>query len=126
MAAVAPEFRAEFISINPCYGLFRPRLRQQKFVTSSDVKNLAEGTRVRTAGYVIRPHRPPTRSGRVVVFLTLEDEFGLLDVTIFENIYQLYGEKLFQHPLLIIEGVVARRGGNEVSIAAHKIEPLTR
>lgn len=105
---------------------FRPRLRQQKFVTSSDVKNLAEGTRVRTAGYVIRPHRPPTRSGRVVVFLTLEDEFGLLDVTIFENIYQLYGEKLFQHPLLIIEGVVARRGGNEVSITAHKIEPLTR
>ena len=54
-----------------------------------------ERGQVQVAGLVICPHRPPTRSGRTVVFLTLEDEFGLADVTIFENIHKRYGEVLF-------------------------------
>ena len=105
---------------------FRPRLAQRKFASSRDVKKQAEGAKVKTAGYVIRPHRPPTRSGKIVVFLTLEDEFGLLDVTVFENVYQRYGENLYQHPLLIVEGTVSSRGGKEVSLVAERIMPLTR
>lgn len=103
---------------------FRPRLAQRKFASSRDVKKQAEGAKVKTAGYVIRPHRPPTRSGKIVVFLTLEDEFGLLDVTVFENVYQRYGENLYQHPLLIVEGTVSSRGGKEVSLVAERIMPL--
>lgn len=56
------------------------------------------------AGLPIRPHRPPTRSGRRVVFLSLEDETGLLDVTVFEDVYHRYGHILFSgqlKPLLI-------------------------
>ncbi len=105
---------------------FRLRLQKQRFVTSRDIAGLAEGAKIKIAGLVIRPHRPPTRSGKIVVFLTLEDEFGLIDVTVFENIYHRYGEKLFKNPLLSIEGTVARRGGNEAGIVANRIQPLTQ
>ena len=109
-----------------CDGLFPAAPAKQRFVTSRDIAGLAEGAKIKIAGLVIRPHRPPTRSGKIVVFLTLEDEFGLIDVTVFENIYHRYGEKLFKNPLLSIEGTVARRGGNEAGIVANRIQPLTQ
>jgi len=105
---------------------FRLRLQKQRFITSREVGSLALGTKIKIAGLVIRPHRPPTRSGKIVVFLTLEDEYGLIDVTVFENVYRRCGGKMFQHPLLSVEGVVASRGGNEVSIVANRVQPLVR
>ncbi|HHY15537.1 MAG TPA: DNA polymerase III subunit alpha, partial [Firmicutes bacterium] len=51
---------------------FRPELPQRVLTTAEAAKQIA-GTEVQVAGLVIRPHRPPTRSGRTVVFLTLED-----------------------------------------------------
>lgn len=104
---------------------YRCHLQSQGFITSRDVVNLSAGTKVKIAGLVIRPHRPPTKGGQVVVFLTLEDEYDLIDVTIFENIYHLYGEKLFHNPLLCIEGKLTSRGGNDLSIIANKVYPLS-
>lgn len=105
---------------------YRPALNQRGFITSKDLHKFKPGKKVKLAGLVIRPHRPPTRSGKIVVFLTLEDEYGLLDVTVFENIYQRYGQKLFQNPLLMIEGEISSRTNKELSITAHRIQPLTR
>ncbi len=103
---------------------FRSKL-PKTVLTSREVTAQKEG-RVQTAGLVIRPHRPPTRSGKTVVFLTLEDEFGLIDVTIFENVYKRYAEVLFNCPLLKITGEISQRDENEItSIVAHRIMPLT-
>lgn len=101
---------------------FRKELRKLGFLTSSQVKGLKNNQPVKVAGLVIRPHRPPTRSGRTVVFLTLEDETGLVDVTIFERIYQLYGRVIFSKPILLIEGITDKRG--TTSIIARKISQL--
>ncbi len=77
------------------------------------------GTRVRVAGLAIRPHRPPTRSGRTVAFLSLEDEHGLIDVTVFEYLYRGKGHLLFgtAPPLLLIEGKVRWQGAKPCIIA---------
>lgn len=102
---------------------FRPKLPKH-VLTSKDVLSLNEGF-VQIAGLVIRPHRPPTRSGRIVVFLTLEDEFGLIDVTIFENIYEKYGNTIFNNSLLLIEGEISKRNSEHLpSIIATKIQKL--
>ena len=37
------------------------------------------------------PPESPTNSGRPVWFLLVEDEFGLLEATIFKNVYERYG-----------------------------------
>ena len=74
---------------------------------------------------MVRPHRPPTRSGKTVVFLSLEDEMGLTDVTVFESIYQKYGSLIYGSPSLLISGTVSRRGDG-VSVIARSIQRLGR
>ena len=104
---------------------FRPQL-PTNVLTSKQVLKMKKGT-VTVAGLVIRPHRPPTRSGKTVVFLTLEDEFGLIDVTIFENVYKKYGSMIYHHPLLLITGEISERDPNQItSINGTKIEPSFR
>ncbi|MGQ9699323.1 MAG: OB-fold nucleic acid binding domain-containing protein, partial [Armatimonadota bacterium] len=102
---------------------YRDALVQVGAVTSADLLSIPSGRRVRVGGVVIRPHRPPTRSGRVVVFLSLEDETGLADITVFEDVYQRYGNLIYSRPALIVEGVVDRRGSHP-SVTAEKVWEL--
>jgi error-prone DNA polymerase len=97
----------------------RPRLEEVGFVSSARLRRLPAGRAVKVGGLVIRPHRPPTRSGRTVVYLCLEDEEGLVDVTVFERTYQKYGRLIFSDPCppLAVEGRVERRDGATAVIA---------
>jgi error-prone DNA polymerase len=102
---------------------YRPQL-PKTVLNSREVAALSEGT-VQMAGLVIRPHRPPTRSGRIIVFLTLEDEYGLIDVTVFEDVYKKYAKVLYGSPLLLVTGEISRRDGAEFStITASRIQAL--
>jgi len=103
----------------------REELHRQGYLTAAQVKESARGALVKAAGVVVCPHRPPTKSGRVVVFLGLEDETGLVDATIFEDVYQRYGHLIFTSPRppLAVLGRVERRG-NHVSITVSRIKAL--
>lgn len=102
---------------------FRPKL-PKTVLTSKEVARLQEGL-VQMAGLVIRPHRPPTRSGKTVVFLTLEDEHGLVDVTIFEDVYRQYAKVIYNEPLLLVTGNISRRDTTErATITASQIQAL--
>lgn len=83
-----------------------------------------QAQRVLTAGLVIRPHRPPTKSGKTVVFLTLEDEYGLVDVTIFENVYRKCAKSLFNHSVLLVSGKLDWRDDAALSLLAENVQPL--
>ncbi|HWP95848.1 MAG TPA: DNA polymerase III subunit alpha [Syntrophomonadaceae bacterium] len=103
----------------------RPQLRQQNIYSSQDIQNLPHNSSAVVCGLLLRPHRPPTRSGKITVFLSLEDEFGLTDVTVFENIYMRYGQLIFgpQQGPLLVKGRLQRRGQG-VSITAQHISVL--
>lgn len=103
----------------------RERLSGEGYLTAAQVRQQPKGALVKVAGVPIRPHRPPTRSGRVVVFLSLEDETGLVDLTIFEDVYQRYGHLIFTDPRppLAALGRVDRRGGH-VSVTVSRIKAL--
>ncbi|NLY11738.1 MAG: DNA polymerase III subunit alpha [Firmicutes bacterium] len=105
---------------------YRPYLEKQNVYTSKELQKATpmEGKRVTVAGLVIRPHRPPTRSGKTVVFLSLEDEYGLLDVTIFENVYRRFSKEIFNFPLLKVTGKLALQG-KLATIIADYIQPLS-
>jgi error-prone DNA polymerase len=90
--------------------VWRPMLQSLGFVTAETVP-AAEGERIRMAGCLIRPHRPPTRSGRLIVFFSLLDETGLADAALGETGYQRFGHWLFSPNagrLLAVEGRVRR------------------
>jgi error-prone DNA polymerase len=57
------------------------------------------------------------------VFLCLEDEFGLSDITVFDSMYQQFGRLIYTAPALIVHGKAERRG-TRVSVIAHNITPL--
>jgi error-prone DNA polymerase len=103
----------------------RERLNRERYLTAAQVKQEEAGALVKVAGVPICPHRPPTKSGKVVVFLALEDETGLIDVTIFEDVYQRYGHLIFTDPRppLAVLGRVERRGGH-VSVTVNRLKAL--
>ncbi|SFU37745.1 DNA polymerase III subunit alpha [Alicyclobacillus macrosporangiidus] len=107
--------------------LYRPELERTGHVTAREVESLPDGSIVRVAGLVVRPHRPPTRSGKTVVFFTLEDETGFVDVTMFESVYQSCGAMLFTPygRLAGVAGEVQRRGGTKPQVVASAVWPLT-
>jgi error-prone DNA polymerase len=61
---------------------------------------------------------PPIRSGRRVVFLTLDDATGPVDATFFEDVQGPYAATVFHSWLLLCRGVVRRTGPRGVSIRA--------
>lgn len=104
---------------------WRAELKAKGVLTNEEVKEITDPRRVMSAaGWVIRPHTPPTKSGRTVVFFSLEDETGLLNVTVFPSVYEKFGQFIFRQPLLMITGRKDRRGAN--SLVAEQIIPLKR
>jgi DNA polymerase III alpha subunit len=72
--------------------------------------SLPDGKRVRVAGIVISRQRPPIKSGRTVIFITMEDETGLLDVTVFERVYEKWGKVIFSNSALVVDGTLQKKG----------------
>jgi len=104
---------------------WRDRLNSRGFISSKNLSQAKEGSQVKIAGIPIRPHRPPTRTGKIAAFFSLEDEFGLMDITVFEKTYQTFGALLFTKPVLplAVSGRLQRRG-NSAAVIAYKIEAL--
>jgi len=106
----------------------REKLRSQGVLTCADARNAPTGKQVRAGGMIIRPHRPPTKSGRTVVFFTLEDETELLEVTVFESVYNRCGKAIFTQPIRVVTGNIDRRGapGTAGSLMATHVEGVER
>lgn len=77
--------------------------------------------KVTVAGVVIARQTPPTRSGKRIIFLTLQDETGLVDVTVFPDIQQKYAKIIFRSSILKVEGIVRKTGVRGFSITAQKV-----
>jgi error-prone DNA polymerase len=68
---------------------------------------------------------PPIRSGRRVVFLTLDDGTGPIDATFFEDAQGPYAATLFHSWLLLVRGELRRTGRRGVSLRATGCWELT-
>jgi error-prone DNA polymerase len=73
---------------------------------------------VLVAGVKVATQTPPIRSGRRVVFVTLDDATGPIDATFFEEAQAGYAATVFHSWLLVIRGTVRRTGPRGVSLQA--------
>jgi error-prone DNA polymerase len=94
------------------------------FTRIKDLQFLSSGQQVRVAGSVIRYQTPPTRSGRRVVYIIMEDGTGVVDVTVFQDVQEKFGRVLFRCGWLEIRGKIQRRGPGALSLIADEIKPL--
>lgn len=90
--------------------LYRPGLEKAGILTCAELQHCQDGQCVTVVGLVLSPHRPPTPSGQVFVFLTLEDETGLAQIIVNPDAYQAIGANLFHETTLAIQGVAKRQG----------------
>jgi len=98
----------------------RPLLRKQNVITADDLRRIPSKYRVRVCGLQIIRHTPPTKSGKRVMFLTLEDETGLLDIVVFERTLDKYAKTIIQSEVLTLEGRLQRQGVKSMSIVMER------
>ena len=79
------------------------------------VRNRAE---ILVAGVKVATQTPPIRSGRRVVFITLDDATGPVDAALFEDAQAGYAATVFHSWLLVVRGTMRRTGPRGVSINA--------
>ncbi|MBU1747233.1 MAG: error-prone DNA polymerase, partial [Chloroflexi bacterium] len=101
--------------------LYRAALRRQGVLSSGALAAQRDGQAVRVAGLVVVRQRPPTAQGHV--FLTLEDEDGLVNLIVRPGVYERYRDVLRHAPLLLAEGRLQREE-NVVSVLVARAAAL--
>ena len=86
--------------------LLRPKLKSMRLKSSDEIQHARQGQLMRTTGVVLNRQRPDTASG--VVFVTLEDEHGLINITVWRNIAERFRVALTQSRLLTVYGTIER------------------
>jgi error-prone DNA polymerase len=94
-------------------------------IRSSDLIHQRSGATVLVAGVKVALQTPPVRSGRRVMFLTLDDGYGCNDATFFEDVQDSCAALLYSSWLFLVRGEVRRTGPRGVSIRATKAWELS-
>ncbi|MEO6462893.1 MAG: DNA polymerase III subunit alpha, partial [Candidatus Eisenbacteria bacterium] len=81
------------------------------------------GRRVRVTGLMAAARRVPTKSGEKMFFLTLDDGTGLVECTLFPDVYARAGAGISGNGPYVVEGVVESQYG-EVTVTAATCVPL--
>jgi error-prone DNA polymerase len=79
-----------------------------RFASAEEIRALPHGRRARAAGIVTGRQRPDTASG--VVFVTLEDETGFVNVIVWRDLGDRQRRELLGSRLMGVEGVLEREG----------------
>jgi error-prone DNA polymerase len=88
--------------------LLRPRLEKHSFSTAQQLRDMPSKTPVRVAGLVTCRQHPDTAKG--VIFVTLEDETGQINVVVWKKLSQEQRRPLLASRLLHVEGTLEREG----------------
>ncbi len=97
---------------------YKPFLAALGAVPAGELLGCRSGAEVLVAGVKVATQTPPIRSGRRVVFVTLDDGTGCTDSTFFEDAQGPYAATVFHSWLLVIRGVLRRTGPRGVSLRA--------
>jgi error-prone DNA polymerase len=95
--------------------LLRRELRNRRCRSSAELKDTEDGSAVRVAGLVKGRQRPQTASG--VIFVTLEDEFGMVNVVVWNELGERQRRVLVGSSLMQVEGKLEAKDGVQHLIA---------
>jgi error-prone DNA polymerase len=104
-------------------GLIRADLDRLNVKSAAALGQLPDKATVRVAGLVLVRQRPPTANG--TVFMSLEDETGLMNLIIWRRTWERYRKIARQAVALFIEGKI-ERADRVIHVCPTKIEDLSR
>ncbi|MEV8528573.1 DNA polymerase III subunit alpha [Streptomyces sp. NPDC052000] len=91
-------------------------LNELGVVSAKRLRDAEHGRTVLVAGAKAATQTPPIRSGKRVVFSTLDDGTGLVDLAFFDDSHDACAYTVFHSWLLLVRGVVQRRGPRSLSV----------
>jgi len=96
--------------------------RPPSALVAARLPEVPAGRRVAVAGLVILRQRPGTAGG--VVFVTLEDETGVINVIIWRSVFERFRRAVIAGRLLRVTGPVERQGA-VLHLVAERIEDIS-
>ena len=100
----------------------RARLSSARCIDGKALRRQPHNSRVRVAGLVTSRQQPQTASG--IIFVTLEDEHGLINVVVWRRVAEAQRRPLLQARLLAVEGQWESVEGVG-HLIAHRLTDLT-
>lgn len=95
-------------------------LNELGVVSAKRLRDAEHGRTVLVAGAKAATQTPPIRSGKRVVFSTLDDGTGLVDLAFFDDSHDACAYTVFHSWLLLVRGVVQRRGPRSLSVVGSR------
>jgi len=122
------EIVADYASLGLTLGrhpleLLRKRLDGLGLASAESLRTRSHGSIARAAGLVTCRQRPDTASG--VIFVTLEDETGTVNVVVWTNVAERQRTELLTAQLLGVEGRI-ERDGEVVHLVARRLSDHSR
>ncbi len=121
--ACVADYRQLGLSLGPHpLAFLRPRLERAGYRSVSRLRQARTRSRQTLAGLVINRQRPGTAKG--TIFLTLEDETGMLNVIVRGDLVEAHRRVLLQAQLLGVRGTLEREG-EVVHLIASQLRDLS-
>ena len=119
--------QADYASVGTTFGphplsLLRTELDSRRCLSSRDLLQLEPDSPVVVAGLVVGRQRPGTATG--VTFVTLEDEFGMINVVVWRDLAERQRQALVGSQLLLVKGQFEARDGVR-HVIARQLHDLT-
>jgi error-prone DNA polymerase len=90
---------------------------------STQLRTWPHGSKVWVRGVVVRIQTPPTKSGKRVFFITLEDEDGMVEAVMFEDAQRRYAAALKQNRMMRLYGELQNTEGSP-TVLVKRLEGL--
>jgi error-prone DNA polymerase len=97
-------------------------LRELNVVRSADLDGCGNGETVLVAGAKVATQTPAVRSGQRIIFASLDDAVGLVDLAFFESVQDRCASRLFGSWLLLVRGRVRRAGAGPMAVTVNATE----
>jgi error-prone DNA polymerase len=104
---------------------FDPLLADLGVTRAKDLRRARGGSKVIVAGVKVASQTPAIRSGQRIIFLTLDDATGPVEVTVFESVQPKVVTTVFHGYALAVAGELRRTGVGGVSVVAEDVWDLT-
>ena len=91
-------------------------------VRSDRLDGCRSGEVILVAGVKVATQTPAVRSGQRIIFASLDDEAGLVDLAFFESVQDRCAARLFGSWLLLVRGRVRRAGAGPMAVTVNATE----
>ncbi len=120
---VAEDYRTTSLSLkrHPV-AFFRDDLAARRVTPCTALKGMRNGRKVSVGGLVLVRQRPGTAKG--VVFLTLEDETGIANIVVWNDVFQAHRRLVMSSSFLVVHGQV-QEASNVIHVVAEGFTDLS-